>query len=499
MSLKHVLILSLLLVVILGGAAPRLLADDRPNILFIFTDDQSNRTVGCYENSYDWVRTPNIDGLAADGVRFTHAYIGTWCMPSRATMLTGLHQYGVESMRMEGPYPGSTYDPELCPFWPKTFRENGYFTGHIGKWHTGTDTGRDRDWDHQIVWNRPANPSNSGKYYYDQLITFPDGETRKVDGYSTDNYTDWAIDFLEGESRPDDQPWYLWLCYGAVHGPRTPAERHLEDYPGVEVPMPKDIFPGRPGKPDHVDQWRQYGQRPDTEDGLDKVQRQLNGETQKDSRCVRAIDENIGRLLAALDESGQRENTLIVYTSDQGFAFGQHGMRMKQAPYDATLTAPLIASYPGVIPEGEVCRTAVGGHDIIPTFFHFANIETPWDMHGRDVSGLMREPETESDHPVLMIFTNRIYGQATRNIPEPDEFQKYPWWVSYRQGRYKYIRHLIADEIEELYDLDADPEELTNLALDASHAALVKEFRDATIEELRRTECPYVDIMPTVR
>ena len=101
-------------------------AADRPNILFIYTDDQSHRTVSCYPEAYKWANTPNIDALAKSGVRFTHAYIGTWCMPSRATMLTGHHQYGVESMRMQGTYPGSVYDPEQCPFWPRVFRKHGY-------------------------------------------------------------------------------------------------------------------------------------------------------------------------------------------------------------------------------------------------------------------------------------------------------------------------------------------------------------------------------------
>ena len=104
------------------------LAGQRPNILFIYTDDQSHRTVSCYPEAYPWVHTPNIDALAAKGVRFTHAYVGTWCMPSRATMLTGHHQYGVESMKMEGEYPGSVYDPEKCPFWPRVFRKHGYTT-----------------------------------------------------------------------------------------------------------------------------------------------------------------------------------------------------------------------------------------------------------------------------------------------------------------------------------------------------------------------------------
>jgi arylsulfatase A-like enzyme len=104
----------------------------RPNILFIYADDQSYKTLSCYPEAMPGVKTPNIDKLAATGIRFHGAFLGSWCMPSRATMLTGHHPHGVESMRMEGKYPASAYDPEQCPFWPKTFREKGYSTAHIG-------------------------------------------------------------------------------------------------------------------------------------------------------------------------------------------------------------------------------------------------------------------------------------------------------------------------------------------------------------------------------
>jgi hypothetical protein len=231
---------------------PLFAADDRPNILVIYTDDHSHRSVSCYPEAWKWVNTPNIDRLAARGVRFAHAFVGTWCMPSRATLLTGHHQFGVESMRMEGQYPGSTYDPEKARFWPKTFRENGYTTCQLGKWHTGTDTGANRDWDFQKVWNRPRYPENSGHYFYDQLIETNGGKPELVKGYSTDNYTNWAEDFIRGENRDPEKPWYLWVCYGAVHGPFTPPHRYRDAYPDAKVPIPKDIFPPRPGKPAYM-------------------------------------------------------------------------------------------------------------------------------------------------------------------------------------------------------------------------------------------------------
>ena len=103
------------------------------------------------------------------------------------------------------------------------------------KWHTGVDTGYGRDWDFQIVWNRPKHPETSGHYYYHQPITYQGGETKNLERYSTDQYTDWAVDLIQGKGRDTEKPWYLWLCYGAVHGPFTPAKRHLEAYPGIDL------------------------------------------------------------------------------------------------------------------------------------------------------------------------------------------------------------------------------------------------------------------------
>jgi arylsulfatase A-like enzyme len=470
-----------------------------PNILFIYTDDHSYRTVGCYPEAYPWVRTPNIDRLAREGMRFESAYIGTWCMPSRATLLTGHHQFAIESMRMEGPYPGSVYDSEQCPFWPRVFRQHGYFTAHIGKWHTGVDTGYGRDWDYQLVWNRPKYTDTSQNYYYDQPITYHGGETRILQRYSTDQYTDWAVDFIRGEDRDAGKPWYLWLCYGAVHGPYTPAERHKQQYAGVEVPTPADIFPPRPGKPDwqqEIDFWRR------ADDGTPMWRnRTLTSWTRQYHQGVLAIDEGIRKLLAALQETGQRQNTLIVFTSDQGFAWGQHGFRHKVAAYDSNIRSPLIFSMPGRIASGTVCAVPVGGVDLVPTFFRFAGIEVPWEMHGQDLTPLLRDPQSNWPHPVLMTATGRRYGSDTDVIPTGNEVfhSAVPWYVMIRKGRYKYVRPLNGNDLEELYDLHSDPEELDNLAVKPEFQETLMQLRAEAIAQLHRHGAGFVDRMPPVR
>jgi arylsulfatase A-like enzyme len=289
-------------------------------------------------------------------------------MPSRATMLTGRHQYGVQTMRMVPPYPGSTYDPEQCRFWPAVFRQEGYQTAHIGKWHTGTDAGFGRDWDYQIVWNRPRHPDNAPNYYHDQLLSINGGEPKIVKGYSTDNYTRWAVEYIKGEHRDASKPWYLWLCYGGVHAPYTPAERHLEDYPDAAVATPADIYPPRVGKPSYMQKVAAWEKGPKGEPVLSSkaMGSEVGDEPQRDQgrslsswsrqyhQAVRALDESIGQLLVALEESGQLANTLVVLTADQGYAWGQHGFRAKLAPYDANIRSPLIISMPGTLPEGKV-------------------------------------------------------------------------------------------------------------------------------------------------
>jgi arylsulfatase A-like enzyme len=482
----------------------------QPNILFILTDDQSYKTVRCYPESVPWIRTPNIDALAVSGVRFERAYLGAWCMPSRATLLTGRQPHAIESMRMVGDYPGSTYDPTQCPFWPAEFRKNGYHTAHIGKWHTGVDPGFGRDWDYQIVWNRPKHPDNAGNYYENQLLAF-NGQERLVDGYSTDNYTRWACEYIRGEHRDATKPWYLWLCYGGVHGPSHPAKRHQGAYDGQIVTPPADIFPPRPDKPKYLDVTQAWVRGPGGVPVMGRSGEKFGDESAKQPKthaawvrqvneCVLSLDEGIGQVLAALKQTGQLENTLVVFSSDQGFSMGEHGFRTKLAPYDANFASPLIVSMPGTLPVGKVCRQPVSAADLVVTFFGFARVALPWSMHGRDISPLLHRPErTDWPHPVLYEHTGHHYGSdVTRVLADGGaaEHSNVPWYVAIRHGRYKYIRTLLAGEVEELYDLEVDPEELRNLATGMGHHDQLARLRGLTLAELRRTEAGFIDHMP---
>lgn len=512
LDLARISVVLWLLVIRVLAADPA--AGKRPNILFIFADDQSYKTLSCYGAAPDWVKTPNIDGLAAHGVRFERSYFGAWCMPSRAAFLTGRLQHAVTSMTMEGEYPGSKYDPAQCPFVPAQFRRQGYQTAQIGKWHTGSDTGYGRDWDYQIVWNRPGHPENAGNYYLNQILTF-NGVDRATPGYSTDNYTKWAIEYVQGQHRDPNKPWYLWLCYGAIHGPTTPATRHKGMFAGKPVTPPADIVGPWPGKPAYLEQTKAWMLAADGKPAMAEKERKkgnfdslMPGQSyeswiQQVNECMAAVDEGVGRVLAALKESGQAENTLIVYAADQGYGLGEHGFNQKVAPYDATVASPLIVSWPGRIPEGKVCPHPVNAPDLVDLFCRTAGVTIPWKMHGRDIRPLLAQPDTkEWNSPMLMTHTSRNYGTETNRIPTDDSLTStsgVPWYALLRDGHYKYVRNLVAGETEELYDLAADPEELTNLADQASHAIRLRDLRAKTIAELRRTDAKFVDRMPPTK
>ncbi len=481
--------------------APFAESAERPNILLIYADDQSYRTVGCYPESWPWVKTPNIDALATSGVRFRGAYLGAWCMPSRASLLTGRHPHGIQSMRMEGPYPGSVYDPKQCPFWPALFRANGYQTAQIGKWHTGTDAGFGRDWDYQIVWNRPKHPENAGAYYKKQVLAFNGVETLQ-DGYPADNYTKWAVDYVKGANRDASKPWFLWLCYGSVHGPSKPSARHKGKYQHAKVPEPADLLGPWPGKADYLRNtlaWRK------TSDG--RVVATSNGEKVGDeaggkgtefadwvrqvNECVPAIDEGVGELMTALKESGQLGNTLVIYTADQGFAMGEHGMRMKIAPYEASYRSPLIFSMPGKVAAGTVCKQVANAPDLVATFFAFAGVKPNTELHGRDLSPLLKNPAADWPYPCLYEHTGENFGDnVTRVLTEqPNEaiYQKVPWYTAVVDDGWKLIRYLQPGVPEELYDLGSDPDELKNLVAEPRARERLARLRATLDAELKRT------------
>ena len=468
-----------------------------PNILFIFTDDQSHRTVSAYEEARPWVKTPNIDRLAEEGIRFKHAFAGPWCAPSRAMVLTGRHLHGIEGLDFTE-YPRIEQTEEFR-MWPEVFRENGYTTAVIGKWHLASDYRHGQVWDHSIVWERLGG-EKSGGYFRNQKLRFDGGDFTPVGGHSTDNYTQYAKDFI---NRDHEKPWMLWLCYDAVHAPFTPADRHRGAYEDAgPVPIPEDIYPPRPDKPRYMQDYSMFNPGPDGVPVDERQKLPLPKLVQKYNSGVLSLDEGVRDLREILKETGQLENTIIAFSSDQGIAMGHHGMEIKVAPYDDNIRVPFIVRLPNGLSAGRVVDAPVNVIDLIPTFFDFAGIDLPWEMHGDNLRPLLENPDVQWDRPILQENFSRSFGSQTDGgltIVDPQKGlpnQNVDWWIFLRYGDFKYIRTLVEDEIEELYNIEQDPRELANLALDPAYREVLATMRSSMVRELRRRKAGLVDNMP---
>ena len=475
---------------------PLLAVDKKPNILYIFTDDQTHRSVSAYDEAHDWVQTPNIDKLAESGMKFTSCYTGAWCQPSRASKLTGLLQHSLDSLKITN-YPMAEYGPKTLPFFPAVFRKNGYETACIGKWHLGDDVGHGRDWDYSVIWDRGGPKQNKYAYFNNSIVRTNGGERKPLGGYTTDKFTELAVDYIN-KQKDDEKPWYLWLCYPGVHGPYTPAERHKDFYKDVEVKVPSNIFGPRQSKPAHLKNMTRWKK--------DKNGAPLGfaSQVKKYHNAVKSLDEAVGSLMKALKDSDQLENTVVIFTSDQGFAWGQHGSQEKWLPYDANILAPLIIRAPGITQMGTVSEEAVNGVDITVTIHDLAGIKPQWKMHGRSLMPLLKDPSKSLNSSMLMINTTHVYGSKINQELKAKNYDAFKRrglyaWMMMRDGKYKYIRHFKDNVIEELYDLEKDPEELNNLAINPEYISKLKNIRAKTIEEFRRKDGDFIDLLPSPR
>jgi arylsulfatase A-like enzyme len=497
-----------LLVTALAGLVSAAAANEpAPNILCIFTDDQSFRTVSCYPGAYNYASTPNIDRLAETGIRFDHAYIGAKCVPSRAGMLTGRFQYACA----EGPQ---------YKWWTTALRTKGYYTGMIGKWHWGKGAEAHQHgtaWDWSVVWDH-GQYAAAGGYYYDQKVMIDGGAPQDLGGYSTDRYTEYTLEFIKDRAKKPQQPWYYWLCYGAVHGPYTPADRHkgqFADKPKTAVP--EDIYGPRPGKPVHM-QGGSWKKGPDG-DPLYKG-KTLDFWAKQQTEAVAAIDEGVGKITKALEETGQLENTVIVFTSDQGYVWGHHGLKGKIWPYSAAIRSPLIVSNPKRYPEKVVCKIPVNGMDLVRTFHAMAEAKPDQVLHGRDMTPLLKEPESGAvaaewnKTPTMMTYTRNTYtAEAMAEKIKAESWGSFylggkargpvvndkanPCYFMILDGKHKYIRYIFPNRIEELYDIEKDFDELNNLALSPEYKDRVIEMRGKLDDYLRKTGGElFVDLLP---
>lgn len=476
-----------------GVAAPALLARNRrPNILFMMTDDHVPRAMSCYGNRI--LKTPNFDRLAGEGCRFDNAFCtNSLCAPSRASVLTGTYSH-INGIRGNSESAGAIerIDRSL-PTYPELLRKAGYRTAMIGKWHLSHDP---VGFDYSCIL--------PGQGVYFDPIFLENGVKKQFTGYTTDLTTDIALRFLGEQDKTS--PWCLVYQHKAPHRPFQPAPRHRKLLDDIELPHPStydDRYLTRRVAAEAADMKFDQSLEGDYKDlprGLSPKEKKnwIYQRFVKDyHRAAYGVDENLGRILGHLDKTGQTANTLVIYTSDNGFFLGEHGWYDKRFMYEPSLRLPLLIRYPALFGGGRVENHFALNVDYAPTILDLAGVKTPGTMQGRSLRPLL-EGKAPEDWRASMYYTYYenswvLHGKGKEAMSDPT-FQYFtPHRVGphrgVRDGRYKLIHYYSEGDYWELFDLEKDPDELRNVYSEAPYAAV----RDSLKKELGRLKRYYRD------
>lgn len=434
---------TLLLPCALGAAGA-----DRPNIVFIITDDQRADQLGLA--GHPAARTPHIDRIGREGVWFKNFFTVTpLCSPSRASFLTGLypHAHGI----INNDKLGLDVISHTLVTWPRQLREAGYETAFIGKWHMGLDDSRRPGFDRWL--------SFKGQGLYVDGVVNDDGLSRQLTGYMTDFLNEQAVAFVR---KPRTKPFALIVSHKAVHLPYLPAARHESLHADYEFkpgpPSPGDLA----GKPTltrpvpRVDTTMLEGIAPEPAEPRRGRGRDPASIARDQLRALASVDEGVGQLYAALEKTGALDRTIVVYTSDNGYLMGEHGViDQKRWAYEPAIRVPLLMRYPPAIAAGSVRGQLVLNIDLAPTLLDLAGVKPIVPMHGRSLAALLRE----AGAPWRKAFLAEYFLEKVS--------PRVPPWQSVRTERWKYIRYTGEPETaDELYNLHADPREERNLAAD---------------------------------
>lgn len=524
-TIKHILFLMLVSMVVIATVEGR---SKRPNILFIFSDDHALRTISAYQSKDSINATPNIDRLANEGAIFTRSFCeNSICQPSRAAILTGKisHKHGVLTN-------GSRWNPGQQIF-TRLLRDAGYTTALIGKWHMHPFPSDEFDY-HKTL----TGMGGQGRYYNPEFVTH-NGETVTEMGYSTDIITDDSIEWMK--NRDTTKPFLLMCQFKSPHTNVMPPIRNLGMYINDEIPVPDSYHSDRskrskylnhtwmqmngmkspdvlktgpslksyelpkgplnttrakraglPGfysylTPEQLREWHAhydpvneaYARRLSA--GKVSKKEQLEFPYQryvKDYlRCVAAIDQNVGRLLDYLESSGLAENTIVIYSSDQGFFLGENGFTDKRLADDVTMSMPFLIRWPMVIKPGMRIDAMIQNIDYAPTFLEAAGLTVPSDMDGESLLPLLRgEPSVNWRDSVYYHY----YHNTAYNLPKIEAVRS----DDYKLIRYYDHKNLNFGEQWELFDLRKDPDEQNSLNDDSRYTEVFKLMQEK-LKQLR--------------
>jgi arylsulfatase A-like enzyme len=444
----------------------------RPNVIFIMTDDQRQDAMSAYGNPI--LKTPHMDSIGAGGVRLTEFFVtNALCEPSRASFLTGLysHTHGVLT-NGGGPdfadHPGLRSDQQT---FVHLLRVAGYHTGIVGKWHLASPpTGFDQ-W---VVF--------PGQGQYNDPVMIANGARVKMRGHADDVTGDQALEFLR--TRPKDKPFCLLYQFKSPHRSWMPAERYAHVFDDVMIPVPRTFEDRLAGRPDALRRAEMaIADMPDfAERGVlpslpreERKRRNLEELVKNYYRVLLSVDENVGRVLRQLEADGLTQNTIVAYTSDNGFFLGEHGLFDKRLMYEPSIRVPMVVKYPARIPAGRVDNAHMSLNiDVAPTLLDLAGLEVPRWMHGKSMVPILTGAAAPSWRDA---FLYEYYEFPAEHCVRKNR--------GVRTSRWKLIHFWEQPEEWELYDLRNDPDETQNLAYDRQHAAVVAQLKKR-LAELRR-------------
>ncbi|VGO21925.1 sulfatase/phosphatase domain-containing protein [Pontiella sulfatireligans] len=485
----------------------------RPNILWIYCDDHSHNAISAYGESHITriAKTPNIDRIAQKGTVFQNSFVtNSICGPCRAVILTGKHSH-INGFKANG----NRFNGDQQTF-PKLLQKAGYETVVIGKWHLKSEPQGFNNW--EIL-------PGQGHYYNPDFIT--EKGTHQETGYVTDLITDKGLDWIKNERDPD-KPFMMMLQHKAPHREWSPPANKLSLYDDVDFPEPPTLFDdyeGR-GSPAHTQdmmikssmdltdlklhdstppnddpesreckRWKEIymrtnpGQRnawdaayqPKNKafreanpDGRDLIRWKYQRYVKDYMRCISSVDDNVGRVLDFLEESGLAENTVVMYSSDQSFYLGEHGWFDKRFMYEESVRTPLLGYWPGQTPAGSNSEAMVQNLDMAQTFLDIAGVPEPGDMQGQSLVPLLKGESPKK-------WRTSIYYQYHQIAKSIHHVQPH---YGVRTDRYKLIHFNDVDEWE-LYDLEKDPHELKSEYANPEYAKTVRKMK-AELKRLRR-------------
>ena len=463
----------------------------RPNVVFIMADDHAAHAISAYGSVVN--RTPHIDRLADEGARLDAVYCtNSICTPSRASILTGTYSHINRACSIY-----SEFDYRV-PTFAQVLQDAGYQTALYGKWHLGvTEKANPQGFDDWLIFHAQGE-------YVDPVMYGPDGE-RRIEGYATDIITDLSLDFLRGVDR--DQPFCLLVHHKAPHRPLVPHPRHGDLYPEGSIPEPETMWD------DHASMSRVVRDARMTLDDLTEndvkaeVPAELRGAEKWRERSrwkyqrymrdylqtIQAIDDSVGAVLDWLDEEGLAENTLVVYTSDQGFFLGDHGWFDKRLMFDESLTMPMLVRWPAEVGPGTRVEAMITNVDFAATFL---------DVCGEDASAL---PANQGRSFRALLRGDQVDGWQEsmyyRYWEHDDPEHHAPAHYGVRTRTHKFIHYYndglgtpgssgrVLPSEYELYDLVSDPAELNNVADDPAY----RDIRSGLEAELARLQAHYGD------